>query len=245
MSAAAEAVSSHGWDDRRPFELWAQPIVDLTCPEGDAVGHELLLRQADPNGTMVCPAGTIADLEANGGIVELDVAVARRACQMAGRLPATVQVNVSARTVVEAGHIWVAALCAEAFRHQVPTSRFVAEITETWPSDDLLAVASFAEMARQVGVKVSLDDFGAGGSGLARLIVASADQVKLDGAMLSHATSQKRWRNTLAELISVLAGSGVDIVAEAVPDDKVRRWLVRCGVRYGQSFCYGRPSVVV
>jgi EAL domain-containing protein (putative c-di-GMP-specific phosphodiesterase class I) len=110
------------------------------------------------------------------------------------------------------------------------------EVTETALLADFEAARANLSQLRKAGVRIVLDDFGAGYSSISYLREMAFDAVKLDGSLLSSAS---KGGNGLAMLQGVLAlcrAMGQPCVAEYVENDEQLRLLRTLGCRYGQGF---------
>ena len=167
-----------------PLELVYQPIVRLA--DGATVAVEALARwQRDPGG--VAPEFLVQTAERAGLVERLQDWILARACQdlpvvRAGAWPhLVVHVNVPASLLVSPG--LVAAVRQALSDHGVAGSALVLEVTETGRIDDFAAAADILEGVRELGVRVALDDFGAGHSNLNHLLRLPVDILKLDRAL--------------------------------------------------------------
>ena len=160
------------------FSLAYQPVVRL--PDTTPVAVEALARWTAPNGTDIQPDAFVAAAEAAGLGAALDAMVLDLACselQSAG-VDLVLHVNIGA-----------ARLGSPEFERQVrrtlercglTPSQLVLEITETVPVIDLADAAAQIARLNAMGVKVALDDFGAGYSSLTYLHALPVQIIKLD-----------------------------------------------------------------
>lgn len=221
------------------LETWLQPIVDLA--DGSVVAHEVLLRVIGPGGRPGSPVPLIAEMEASGGIDELDRWVIARAVEMLSADPdLRLQVNVSALTAAKAASEYLGDLGSALALAGVGPARLTLEITETIhvePAD----MAYFATAARGFGAGLALDDLGAGTATVAVLNALPFDQVKLSGGVVRHYRGSQIARRALRHFIGEALRSGVIVVAEAVPDHATAVELAGMGVQRAQAYIYGRP----
>ncbi|HEX6497758.1 MAG TPA: EAL domain-containing protein, partial [Micromonosporaceae bacterium] len=156
-----------GAADRGELTLAYQPVVALD--EGRAVGVEALVRWHHPTLGSVPPAEFVPVAEEVGLIGELDRWVLREACRQLSRWLADgydlwVSVNISVRELHLPGYI---GQVVDAFvDHGVPPDRLILEVTEHAVAVDVEQMIGRLAALRAVGVRVALDDFGAGYSSL-------------------------------------------------------------------------------
>ncbi|MFD0525681.1 putative bifunctional diguanylate cyclase/phosphodiesterase [Paractinoplanes durhamensis] len=157
--------------------VFFQPVV--TLPGGRIIGAEALVRWQHPTEGLIGPGAFIDVAEQTGLIVELGTWVLRSATREAATWPdeLKVSVNVSARQLREAGF---PAVVAAALRDSgLPAHRLTVEITESVAVGGG-ATAENLQGLRDLGVRLSLDDFGTGASTLSLLVTCPVNQIKLD-----------------------------------------------------------------
>ncbi|GAA0810369.1 putative bifunctional diguanylate cyclase/phosphodiesterase [Spirilliplanes yamanashiensis] len=226
--------------DAGELRLHYQPVVGL--PDGDLLGVEALVRWQHPERGLLGPADFIPYAEGSGLIVPLGRWVLREACRQAAlwlrahgdRAPRTVSVNVSARQLHEPG---LAAEIADALRdHGLPAHRLVVEITESTAVEGEAAWATVARI-RELGVRVSLDDFGTGQSTLTMLAHCQVDQIKLDRSF-----APVPGPDTIATAVAQVARAlGIETVAEGVETPAQAQRLHALGFARAQGFHFAHP----
>jgi diguanylate cyclase len=170
---------------RGELSLVFQPIMEL--PEGRPVGVETLLRWTHPELGAVAPDEFIPLAEEAGLIGELDRWVLDQACQQAAQWVADgyrpwVAVNISVRDLHQPGYVRRVLQVLRA--HELPANLLVLEVTEHAVALDPDEVTQRLTELRELGVRVALDDFGAGYSSLGLLRTLPVDIIKIDRALL-------------------------------------------------------------
>lgn len=122
-----------------------------------------------------------------------------------------------------------------------PAHRVVVEIVEK-PSDDPALLRRTVEYYRSLGCLTAIDDFGAGHSNFERIWNLRPDIVKLDRQMLSRATEDKRTRQILKGIVSLLHESGCLVLLEGVETRDQALIAVDAGVDFVQGFYFCRPT---
>ena len=164
---------------------WYQPVIDLTT--GETVAFEALARWEHPDGTVDDPRQFVPAAEDSELIVELDLAVLRRALADLSRWQRTnpalrMGVNLSARHFSHDDcAVTILAAAAEA---GVTPGSIDLEVTETMrPTERYADIAQVVNQLREVGFEVWLDDFGTGWSALDHLLWLRVDGIKIDRAV--------------------------------------------------------------
>ncbi|MEV4150692.1 bifunctional diguanylate cyclase/phosphodiesterase [Amycolatopsis sp. NPDC049691] len=221
------------------FGLVFQPIVRLA--DETPVAVEALARWTTRDGTAVSPETFVRAAEGAGLGAELDALVLDLACReiTAAGLDLTVHVNVCAsRLGAAALEQSVASALA---RYRLPASRLVVEITETVPVPDLAAGAAAIRRLQRLGVRVALDDFGAGYSSLTVLHALPVDLIKLDRA-LTTGVQPDRDAALCRSLVGLCADLELDVVAEGIETAEQAALVTRAGCTTAQGYLYGRPA---
>jgi len=221
--------------------LWLafQPIVDASSGRCEAL--EALLRWNQPRYGPVPPAKFIPIAERAGEIVSIGSWVLREASRQAaawtGNQPPAVSVNVSAAQILS-GDFDVIVLESLA-ESGLPPQRLHIELTESVFSDDHERIASMLRRIRQLGVRVSLDDFGTGFSSLAYLNNLPIDIVKIDKSFVR--TAQKESRAIIGAILSISRALNLLTIAEGVESPSQAAALRAMGIDYFQGYLYSKP----
>jgi len=228
------------------FGVHYQPIVRLS--DAAVIAVEALARWSHVGLGEVQPKRFIGLAESTGLIDVIDQFVLERACEDAEALallydrPVDVHVNVSATRF---GHGGIErALDRVLHRGALRPQQLVLEITETAQIDDVEAACAVAQRIRERGVRIALDDFGAGFSWLRRLHELPVDVLKLDSTV-THVESDKHMRSLCQVLVALGRSLGLEIVAEGIEDEQQARALGQLGCGTGQGFLYGVPAPLV
>lgn len=224
------------------WHLAYQPIIDLRS--GAVVGCEALLRWTDVDGQPVSPYDLVVLAEETGLIVPLGEAVLERACldsvgwvSEGCRLP--VSVNVSARQLVEPG--FASSVGGVLGRTGADPALFCIELTETSLAGDLAAIRAPLLALHDLGLEVSMDDFGTGRSSLSQLSELPITTVKLDKTFIDDLVRSDRCRQLVDGVITLAHALDAIVVAEGVEDEAQAAGLRQLGCDRAQGFHFARP----
>jgi diguanylate cyclase (GGDEF)-like protein len=233
---------------RGQLSLVYQPIVSPFTNRITAA--EALLRWNHPTYGMISPADFLPMAEETGLIVDLGLWVLDSACAHARRWvhsglagsDVRLQVNLSAVQLAAPDLVEKVAAVLEA--HSLEPYRLVLEVAETTViSDQELAVGTL-ERLRDLGVAVSIDDFGQGHSSLGRLKGLPVDQLKIDKSFIDGVAESIDDR-AIVRSITVLAHDlDLEIVAEGVEAEVQRQALLELGCDGLQGFYLYRPMPI-
>lgn len=140
-----------------------------------------------------------------------------------------VALNVTAEDIARAG--FADALLTRVAASGFAPARLVVEITETALIADLPAAAAALETLRRAGVRVAIDDFGAGYAGLAYLKALPLDRLKIDRSLVLDIAESARARAVLRGVVALAEALGLAVIAEGVETSAQRDVLAaeRCG----------------
>ena len=217
-----------------------QPLVRATT--GDVVGAEALARLDEGASALVEPAVFIEVAEETGLVIPLGAAMLEAGCAEAARRPAEqwISVNVSSRQLVGDG--FVASVAASLARHGGAPERICLELTERTLVAADAATQHTLQGLRELGVRLAIDDFGAGWSGLSYLRRFPVDLVKIDRAFIAGLGSARED----AEVVRAVVGLGhalwLEVVAEGIETEAQAQMVADLGCDYAQGYYYGRPE---
>ena len=219
---------------RKLLRPYFQPIFNLKT--GSVSHYEALARVvgAEESGKHI---EFIAAAEKFGFVYMIDTTMMEMVCDLLRQNHRLrVATNFSVHTVEEEGNMILSTL----YRYADVSPRFVVEITETLPVTDYAAVAHFIKGMHHAGVKVALDDFGAGHFTLDTIQLLRPDIIKLDGSVVEQIESGDL--RQLAAVQSIAGKYGAEIVGERVDNERKLDALRSAGVHYAQGFLFGKPS---
>ena len=218
--------------ENQSFHLVYQPIVLLDT--GEAAGVEALCRFDDGAPT----EHRFRACEELGLAAPLDLAIIETALADLPRLPddAYLSFNLSASTVGDR------ALQELLESTDVPGERLVIEITEHARIPDYRQAASVIEALRARGIRLAVDDAGAGWASFRHILSLRPDIIKMDRS-LTRGVDVDPARRALAMAMAIFAGEvGATVVAEGVETDGEVRALRLAGIHRGQGFILARPQ---
>jgi EAL domain-containing protein (putative c-di-GMP-specific phosphodiesterase class I)/CheY-like chemotaxis protein len=209
-----------------------QPVVDLQ--DRRVIGVEALARfLLEPQH----PPDVWFDAAHRVGLgVDLELTAVRRAVRAAGSLPRHMYlaVNVSPEAVLAPGFDAIVAGAA--------AEQLVLEITEHARVDDYAALRDALAPARERGVRIAIDDVGAGFASLRHVLRLDPEIIKLDREITCDVEHDAGRSKLVGGLIAGASAVSTLIVAEGIETEAQLRRLLELGVRGGQGYFIGRPT---
>jgi EAL domain-containing protein (putative c-di-GMP-specific phosphodiesterase class I)/AmiR/NasT family two-component response regulator len=215
-------------------KMVVQPIIELAARR--TVGYEALARFDTP--PQRPPDTWFADAAAVGLGTELELLAVQSALDL---LPAIspdqfLTINVSPTT-----------LLTNTFRQlalQAPCGRVVFEITEHQPVDDYEAVAAVSNALRGHGVRLAVDDAGAGFASMQHILKLQPDFIKLDIGFTRHIDRDPIKTALSGALASFAKQIGATIIAEGIETADELQRLRELDITYGQGYYLGVPHPI-
>jgi len=226
------------------LELHYQPLVDLETKQ--AVGVEALVRWVHPTKGVIGPAEFVPAAEATGMIDRIDRFVLVEATRQlarwtdAGVGALTMSVNLSAHRFRDPDLVRDTASVLEATG--VEPSRVVLEVTETAIIEDVEQAATQISRLRDLGVRVAIDDFGAGQSSLSYLHQFTIDVIKIDRGFVSNVVDDARVGRLVAGMVRLVDSIGVRVVGEGISAAGQLVHMTSLGCQVGQGFYIAEPA---
>jgi diguanylate cyclase (GGDEF)-like protein len=215
-----------------------QPIAEAAGE--NIVLHEALARIRLDDGRMLGAAAIVPAAERLGLLPRLDRHVLKLGFAALRRHPtANLALNVAAPSLTDPA--WLRRL--ETMLAAAPSagSRLTIEITETAAIADFTAACHTVARLKELGMRVAIDDFGAGHTSFRILRDLGVDIVKIDGAFVQNLTRSPDDRFFVRTLIDLARHRDMKIVAEWVRDEEAARMLRDWGADYLQGEYIGMP----
>lgn len=226
------------------LKVFYQP--QFGCATGAMVGTEALLRWNHPDLGPISPAEFIPIAERSNLIVELGSWVLMRACQDTMAIAArsgcvlNVAVNVSMRQFNDPRFPEVVRRALD--QTGLPAENLELEITESVLAQDIEESAHSMRAIADMGVQLSIDDFGTGFSSLSYLQRLPIKKLKLDRSFIHPLTEKKK---VLAQAVfSLSRACGLTVLAEGVEEVVEYEWLCGAGCDQVQGYLLGRPMPI-
>lgn len=225
-------------------DIWVAFQPKLHIAKDQIVAAEALVRWTHPQRGEINPDSFIPYLEDSGHILDLTLYVLDRAMEdaerwrQAGRT-INVAVNVSASLLTKPAFV-------QAVEQRIGDGRLAPElltfeITESAALEDHdLALAGMRHFA-QLGIRLSVDDYGTGQSTLSYLKHLPAREIKIDKSFVLAIAENRSDQALVRSTIGLAHELGFDVVAEGVEDETILKLLNEFGCDYAQGWHVGRP----
>jgi EAL domain-containing protein (putative c-di-GMP-specific phosphodiesterase class I) len=150
-----------------------------------------------------------------------------------------VSINVSPQQLLAS--CFLAGFDHQLSAHDLDASRLMVELTESaWTVDAAETLTVIAGL-RARGVRLAIDDFGAGYSSLSRLRELRFDAIKVDRALLVDVPADEASIAILRAILDLAQACGASIIAEGIEQEAQLDYLAACGISEVQGYLLGRP----
>jgi diguanylate cyclase (GGDEF)-like protein/PAS domain S-box-containing protein len=225
--------------------LEMQPIMSLHSPH-ESLNFEVLLRMREADGR-VSPAGPLiaaAEKSGRAGVIDRWVLSTTLAWieDNTDSLKNTrfVCMNLSGASLNDERFVQDTLEILSRYAHVA--ARLCMEITESVALHDLDNTRRFIDQVRAFGVKVALDDFGAGYTSFSYLKELPADVLKIDGNFIVNINAHPANVAIVEAIVSLAVNLGMKTIAEWAEDAETVRTLAEIGVDYVQGYAIARSQ---
>jgi diguanylate cyclase (GGDEF)-like protein len=225
--------------DKKQLEVHFQPLVDIST--GRIVACEALVRWNHKTRGYIPPIEFLPLAAETGLIVSLGDFVLRAACAEAASWTRDIRVAVNLSAVQFGSGDLVSVVSAALAETGLPANRLDLEITQTLFMADRDEVVKTLTTLRDLGARISLDDFGAGPSSLTDLLSFPFDKIKIDRSFVREVLHRADSAAIVRAVIGLAGALGITTTAEGVEHAEELDWLRAQGCQEGQGFLFSKP----
>ncbi len=221
------------------FVLYYQPQIALRS--GAIVSGEALIRWPHRKRGLMAAGSFIPVAEQSGLITDIGAWVLRAACTAATGWASEIRVsvNVSARQLHDQELLRQNGEALE--ESGLAAERLDIELSEAILLDDDLDTLLALSAVRDLGVGITLDDFGAGMASLAMLKRLPLEQIKLDRALVRALPDAPEDVAIVQAIVDTSHALGLGVVAEGIETEAQRSLLAAMGCDHGQGYLFSQP----
>ena len=233
LKAALESEVRRAVADQ-DIQPYFQPIVDMRT--GKVAKFEVLARWQHAAYGALAPDRFIPIIEQFGLINVFTSSMLRRGCRAARSWPGDIAMSINLTSGEVCDPATPLRLLGVAMECGFPATRLEVEITEKALVKDMAAAKQVIAALRGAGLKIQLDDFGAGYSGLGYLRELELDGLKIDRSFISTLHTQDKSRKIIGSIQDLAKSLGLETVAEGIENQEIWDAVSQVGCTYGQGY---------
>jgi len=227
------------------FELHYQQITDLSLTS--IIGYEALLRWQHPDKGLLTPSEFLFMAEETGMILEIEVWVVQEVCAQLKNWQTSeknknsfIGINLSGRHLTQANQL--SALIELISSNIAEPQRLILEFNESAFSQHTELALKGLRKLKEFGVKLALDDYGAGLSSFNFLHSYPFEFIKLDRSFIRSLNTNENNISLVKALHELGSKFGYRLVAEGIETEEMLQKLQLVGCEFGQGYHISRPA---
>ncbi|MEM7302529.1 MAG: bifunctional diguanylate cyclase/phosphodiesterase [Pseudomonadota bacterium] len=216
-----------------------QPFIDLKANK--VTGFEVLARWEHPHAGIIMPAAFIPSAEESGILPSLTLSVLEQACIAAQNWPRDISLAINISPTDLRSEALLSGFLDVLRRTGMESRRIEVEITENAFIEEAGDISNAISQLKEMGVTISIDDFGTGFSSLHHLRVLPFDKIKIDQSFIRDMATNSESRKIVQTIIALGQSLGLPTTAEGIELEQNRELLQELGCSIGQGYLYAKP----
>jgi len=215
-----------------------QPIIDNKTQK--IVKYESLVRLVDENDKVLAPFFFLDVAKRGKFYSQITKIVLQNSFEALKKTDKFISMNLSALDIEKES---ISNFIFEILeKNKENASRVVFELLEDENIKDMNAVKKFITRAKQYGVKIAIDDFGAGYSNFERLLDYQPDILKIDASLIKNILDDDYSLAVVKTLVTFAKSQKIEIIAEYVESKEIYELLKDLEIEYSQGYYFGKPE---
>jgi predicted signal transduction protein with EAL and GGDEF domain len=225
---------------RKQLKVAYQPIIDYKT--GEICGYEALARWKHPKLGDVRPDIFIQLAEECGEIEKIGEYILLEACQEIAKAKKKLNVSINVSAVQFRSYQFLNTVLQTLEQSHLRPEQLTLEMTETALIANPSLTGDIISGLQNLGVKVSLDDFGSGNASLSYLQRYKFDKIKIDRSYISGTQNLAMNKAILNAVTSLGRDLQIEIIAEGIETQEQHDKVKEQGCDYGQGWLYGKAK---
>ncbi len=224
-------------DNQKVF-AYIQPIFDIES--GKIIKYEALMRIQKRDGTVAVPYYFLDIAKQTPFYKDLTLIMLDHVIDFAKKHPElSFSINLSSLDIEnkELMEALIQKLLDAGVEKQI-----TIEMLESEEFKDFDYLFDFVKKVRNLGIKISIDDFGSGYSNISSTIKLSIDYIKIDGSLIRHILIDSRYEKVVKSIVNFAEEMGAKTIAEFVENEEIAKRLRELGIDMLQGYYIGKPS---
>lgn len=215
-----------------------QPIIDNKSKK--IIKYESLVRLVDNHNNILSPHSFLNVVKQSKYYSQITSAVLKSSFKALDYTDCDISINLSMLDIENEES------CEEIInllkKNSSKTHRITFELVESESSKDFNKIITFIKTLKYLGVKIAIDDFGAGYSNFERIIQYQPDIIKIDGSLVKNIVHDKFSYDLVETIASFAKKQQIKTVAEYVENEAIYDILSQLEIDYSQGYFFGKPE---
>ena len=217
-----------------------QPIVDNKTRQ--VIKYESLVRFVDDDGKLILPKDFLEISKRCNYYWRITERVLQNSFELLRQVEEDVSINLSALDIERRATRDRIYALLEAHREQAP--RIIFELLEDEAVRDYEVIRDFIARIKALGVKIAIDDFGAGYSNYERLLTYQPDILKIDGSLIQNIATSSYSLSIVKSIVTFAKEQHLEVVAEFIENETIFEIVHGLGIEFSQGYLFGRPAPI-
>ena len=217
-----------------------QPIVSNKTKE--VVKYESLVRLIDDNDQVISPFFFLDIAKKGKYYAQITAMVLENSFKALSKTDKSISINISALDIEKS--ITREKIYELLELHKDSASRVVFELLEDENVNDLDNISIFISKVKEYGVRIAIDDFGAGYSNFERLLKYQPDILKIDGSLIKNIEDDSYSLSVVKTIVAFAKEQKIELIAEYIENENIFNILKDLGVEYSQGYYFGKPELL-
>jgi diguanylate cyclase (GGDEF)-like protein/PAS domain S-box-containing protein len=227
---------------KNEFELYYQPKINII--NNKLISVEALIRWNHPTEGLINPGEFIPYVEGDPVIVDIGDWVIKSATKQQKQwksLDLDIRVSVNISSIQFEHPMFIEKLKKNNECLNNDNVNLVLEILESGPLLNMYEVEKKFKKIKDLGMRISLDDFGTGHSSLQYLKAVKPDIIKIDKSFVLNIDKDKECQTIVQSILDLGQRFNATVIAEGIETEESKKILIELGCIYGQGYGIGRP----
>jgi len=214
-----------------------QPIVNNKTEQIDK--YESLVRLVDENGDILTPFFFLDIAKEGQYYSDITAIVLRNSFDALKSTKMNISINLSALDIEKASTREELYKLLEEYKEDA--HRIVFELLEDENVHEMQIIKEFINKVKSMGVKIAIDDFGAGYSNFERLLEYQPDILKIDGSLIKNIETSEYSLAVVKTIVTFAKSQNIQTIAEYAENKEIFEILKSLDVDYSQGYYFGKP----
>ncbi len=214
-----------------------QPIISTKA--GKLQSYETLARLIGKDASLMLPLSFLTIAKRTALYPEISREIIRQACEAFSVRNENFSVHICALDIMDSHTLHY---IKETIVSTNTARRIIFELSEEDIYHHYLPVSLFITSMKQLGAKISIDNFGADYSSLEKIIHLDIDYLKIDGKLINKVNQNQKYLETIRTIATFAKAIGASSIAENVENDEIFTTLQTLNIDYLQGFHIGSPT---